>query len=246
MRYCFDLDGTICNTPMRLSDKKPDYLESTPIPFMVDQVNRLYDEGNYIIIMTARGRGSGIDWSDLTQNQLALWRVKYHKLEPMFHKPDADIFIDDKGINVEEWKRTQPLKKGIIAGAFDLIHPGYVRLFKEAKEHCNHLTIALHENPSIARPQKLPPIHTIDERKEILNSIKYVDDIVVYQKEETFLNYLNDYDVRFLGDDYLDGSYTGKDIPIEIVWLNRRHGYSTSKLKQKIFNSVDEMLCLEV
>ena len=246
MRYCFDLDGTICNTPMRLSDKKPGYLESTPIPFMVDQVNRLYDEGNYIIIMTARGRGSGIDWTDITRNQLALWGIKYHELEPMFHKPTADIFIDDKGINVVEWKKTQPLKKGIVAGAFDLIHPGYVRLFKEAKEHCNHLTIALHENPSIARPQKLPPIHTIDERKEILNSIKYVDDIVVYQKEETFLNYLNDYDVRFLGDDYLDGSYTGKDINIEIVWLNRRHGYSTSKLKQKIFNSVNEMLCLEV
>lgn len=246
MRYCFDLDGTICNTPMRLSDKKPGYLESTPIPFMVDQVNRLYDEGNYIIIMTARGRGSGIDWTDITRNQLALWGIKYHELEPMFHKPTADIFIDDKGINVDEWKKTQPLKKGIVAGAFDLIHPGYVRLFKEAKEHCNHLTIALHENPSIARPQKLPPIHTIDERKEILNSIKYVDDIVVYQKEETFLNYLNDYDVRFLGDDYLDGSYTGKDINIEIVWLNRRHGYSTSKLKQKIFNSVNEMLCLEV
>jgi len=246
MRYCFDLDGTICNTPMRPSDKKPGYLESTSIPFMVDQVNRLYDEGHYIIIMTARGRGSGIDWTDLTRNQLALWGVKYHELEPMFHKPNADIFIDDKGIDVEEWKKTQPLKKGIVAGAFDIIHPGYVRMFMEAKKHCNHLTIALHENPSIARPQKLPPIHTIEERKEILNSIKYVDNIVVYQKEETFLNYLNDYDVRFLGDDYLDGSYTGKDIPIKIIWLNRRHGYSTSKLKQKIFNSVDEMLCLEV
>ena len=245
MRYCFDFDGTLCDTP-NIEKGKPDYLNAIPFPFMVKQVNRLYNEGNHIIIMTARGRGSGIDWSDLTHNQLTLWGIKYHELEPMFHKPTADIFIDDKGINVEEWKKTQPLKKGIVAGAFDLIHPGYVRLFKGAKEHCNHLTIALHENPSIARPQKLPPIHTIDERKEILKSIKYVDDIVVYQKEETFLNYLNDYDVRFLGDDYLDGSYTGKDIPIQIVWLNRKHGYSTSKLKQKIFKSVDEMLCLEV
>ena len=55
MRYCFDLDGTICNTPLRPSDLKPGYLEATPFPFMVEQVNRLYDEGNYIIIMTARG-----------------------------------------------------------------------------------------------------------------------------------------------------------------------------------------------
>lgn len=245
MRYCFDIDGTLCHTPNKVNGK-PDYHNAIPLPWMVRAVNNLYDQGHHIIMMTARGRGSGIDHTDLTLNQLAMWGYKYHELEPMFHKPNADIFIDDKGIEASKWAASQPKMKGIVAGAFDIIHPGYVRMFKEAKEHCNHLTIALHENPSIARPQKLPPVHTIEERKEILNSIKYVDDIVVYQKEETFLNYLNDYDVRFLGDDYIDGSYTGKDIPIEIVWLNRSHGYSTSKLKQKIFNSIDEMLCLEV
>ena len=42
MKYCFDLDGTICNTPLRPSDNKPGYLESTPIPFMVDQVTVSY------------------------------------------------------------------------------------------------------------------------------------------------------------------------------------------------------------
>ena len=50
MRYCFDFDGTLTNTPMRPDDRKPGYLEATPIPYMIDQVNRLYDEGNYIII----------------------------------------------------------------------------------------------------------------------------------------------------------------------------------------------------
>ena len=238
MRYCFDLDGTICNTPLRPSDLKPGYLEATPFPFMVEQVNRLYDEGNYIIIMTARGRGSGIDWTSLTIKQLDMWGVKYNEIEPMFHKPHADIFIDDKGINVEEWKKTIPPKKGIIAGAFDVIHPGYIRMFKDAKKHCNHLTVALHEDPSIARPHKLPVVHSIEERKEILYSIKYIDDVVVYQAEETFLSYLKDYEIRFLGTDYLDGSYTGKDIPIDIIWLNRDHDYSSTKLKTDIYNSV--------
>ena len=63
-------------------------------------VNRLFDEGHKIIIMTARGRGSGIDWTGLTREQLERWGVKYHELEPMFHKPTADLFVDDKGINV--------------------------------------------------------------------------------------------------------------------------------------------------
>ena len=133
---------------------------------------------------------------------------------------------------------------GIIAGAFDLIHPGYIRLFKEAKLHCNHLTVALHEDPSLARPHKLKPVHSVEERKEILRAIKYVDDIVVYQAEETFHWYLEsgDYDIRFLGDDYADGSYTGKDIDIDIVWLSREHGYSTTKLKNKIYDSILEKI----
>lgn len=238
MRYCFDLDETICNTPSNPDGHGRRYAESTPIPFMVETVNRLYDEGNYIIIMTARGRGSGVDWTDTTKKLLSEWGVKYNELEPMFHKPNADIFIDDKGVNAEDWIKTQPLKKGIVAGAFDLIHPGYVRMFKYAKEHCNHLTIALHENPTMARPYKLKPVQSLEDRKEILRSIKYVDDIIVYQSEVTYLSYLEDYDIRFLGDDYSDGSYTGKGLGIPIVWIPRDHGYSTTKLKVSIANSV--------
>ena len=238
MKYCFDLDGTICDTPLRKEDLKPGYLEATPFPFMVEQVNRLFDEGNHIIIMTARGRGSGIDWTGLTVQQLDRWGVKYHELEPMFHKPTADIFIDDKAINVEEWKKTVPPKKGIIAGAFDVIHPGYIRMFKEATDYCNHLTVALHEDPSTERKHKLKPVQTVEERKEILLAIQYVDDVVVYQKEETFHEYLKHYDIRFLGTDYRDGSYTGKDLSIDIIWLTRNHDYSTTKLKTDIYNSV--------
>ena len=239
MKYCFDLDGTICDTPLRPDDNKPGYLESTPYSFMVEQVNRLFDEGHKIIIMTARGRGSGIDWTQLTIEQLDRWGVKYHELEPMFHKPTADLFIDDKGINVEEWKKTVPSVKGIIAGAFDVIHPGYIRMFEEAKTHCNHLTVALHEDPSMERSYKLKPVQSVDERKEILEAIRYIDDVIVYQAENTFLNYLNDYDIRFLGTDYMDGSYTGKDLSIEIRWLSREHEYSSTKLKTEIYHTIN-------
>ena len=240
MKYCFDLDGTLCETLSGPDGHGMRYEESTPYPFMIEQVNRLYDEGHKIIIMTARGRGSGINWTEWTTNQLDMWKVKYHELEPMFHKPTADLFIDDKRIDVEEWKKTLPPRRGIVAGAFDVIHPGYIRMFKEAKEHCNHLTVALHEDPSMARPTKLKPVHTVEERKEILYAIKYVDDVVVYQAEDTFLSYLKDYEIRFLGTDYLDGSYTGKDIAIDVVWLKREHNYSTSRLKDKIWKSLEE------
>tara|TARA_B100000475_G_scaffold10216_1_gene8079 strand:- start:1278 stop:2030 length:753 start_codon:yes stop_codon:yes gene_type:complete len=241
MKYCFDIDGTLCHTPSNPDGHGMRYGDATPFPWMVKLVNRLYDEGHYIIMMTARGRGSGINHSDLTRNQLAMWGYKYHELEPMFHKPTADIFIDDKGINVNEWLKQQqlPQTKGIIAGAFDVIHPGYIRMFADAKQHCNHLTVALHEDPSMARPHKLKPVQTVEERKEILKAIKYVDDVVVYQAEDTFLSYLYDYDIRFLGTDYKDGTYSGKELDIDIVWLDREgHNYSSTKLKTDIFKSI--------
>ena len=241
MRYCFDLDGTICHTPLSPDDNRPGYLDSTPFPFMVDTVNRLYDEGNYIIIFTARGKSSGIDWSDLTKRQLQRWGVKYNQLEPMFLKPNADIFIDDKGINVEEWKKTQPQKKGIVAGAFDIMHPGYTRMFSFAKQHCNHLTVALHVNPTIERSWKMTPVQSVEDRKEILLSLKDVDEVVTYDFESEFIDLLEsgDYHLRFLGDDYDDGSYSGVGIGIPIVWIPRNeHVYSTTRLKNLIYQSI--------
>ena len=240
MRYCFDLDGTLCVTPNN-EKGKPDYENSYPIPFMISQVNRLYEQGHHITIMTARGRGSGIDHTVLTKMQLRQWRLMYHELEPMFHKPTADLFVDDKGINVEEWKASLPLTKGIIGGAFDVIHPGYVRLFEEAKNSCNHLTVALHVDPSMERAHKMRPVHTAEEREEILRSLRNVDNVVYYHTESQFHDFLRsgEYDMRFLGSDYIDGSYTGIDIHIPIVWLSRDHGYSTTKLKTKIYQSIE-------
>ena len=239
MKYCFDIDGTLCETPSDPDGHNVRYWDAQPYPFMIEQVNRLFDDGHKIIMMTARGRGSGKDWTELTREQLDRWGYKYHEIEPMFHKPTADIFIDDKGMNVEEWKKTVPPKKGIIAGNFDVIHPGYIRMFKEAKEYCNHLTVALHEDPSTERPIKLKPVQTVEERKEILLAIQYVDDVVVYQKEKTFHEYLKHYDIRFLGTDYRDGSYTGKDLNIDIIWLTRNHDYSSTKLKTDIYHSIN-------
>ena len=115
-------------------------------------------------------------------------------------------------------------------------------MFKEAKEHCNHLTIALHKDPSTERIRKMPPVHSVEERIEILHAIRYVDDVIVYDVEEKFLSYLKDYHIRFLGTDYLNGNYTGKDIPIDIVWLKRDHDYSVSKLKTKIHGSVEDYM----
>ena len=230
MIYCFDLDGTICS-----SVENSQYEMAEPDIFVVDKINELYDDGNTIIVMTARGSVSKKDHTTLTENQLQLWGVKYNKLI-MNKKPFAHKYIDDRAVHIDDWKKSVGTKKnGIIAGAFDVIHPGYIKMFKEAKEKCNHLTIALHIDPSIERG-KVKPIHTWAERAEILLALKYVDDINIYEYEWELEEMLSSghYDIRFLGKDYLNKNYTGNYLPIEISWIDRNHGYSTTDFKRKI------------
>ena len=130
--------------------------------------------------------------------------------------------------------------KGVIAGAFDVIHPGYIKMFKEAKQHCDSLIILLHTQPNIERPNKMPTILSTDERKEILESIKYVDSVIRYTYEEQLYDLLKigEFDIRFLGDDYKDEPFTGDNLRILIHYLDRSHGWSSTKFKKLIAQSI--------
>ena len=130
--------------------------------------------------------------------------------------------------------------KGFTAGNFDVIHPGYIKLFKECSQNCDHFTILLHSDPSIERPSKLKPILTLEERIEILESIKYISDIKTYTYESELYELIKkgNYNIRFLGNDYKNQKYTGDDLDIKIHFLNRDHGWSTTKFKTLISKSI--------
>ena len=97
MILCFDLDGTLC------SNTEGAYEGAEPWPTCIAVVNRLYDEGHRIIVHTARGSTTGVDWRAVTLRQLADWGVRYHEL--VLGKPTADVYIDDKAINADDWRR---------------------------------------------------------------------------------------------------------------------------------------------
>ena len=132
------------------------------------------------------------------------------------------------------------MKKGFIAGNFDVIHPGYIKMFNECNNNCDHFTVLLHSDPSIERPDKLKPILTLDERIEVLSSIKFIDSIKSYTFESELYNLIKKggYLVRFLGDDYRNKSFTGDDLNISIHYLNRDHGWSTTKFKKLISKTI--------
>ena len=129
---------------------------------------------------------------------------------------------------------------GVIAGNFDVIHPGYIKMFKECKTYCKQLIVLLHIDPSIERPEKLKPILTKQERTEILTSIKFINGIAyyTYEKELVDLIYRLNPDIRFLGDDYRGKTYTGFELDVPVHYLNRDHGWSKTKFKKLIADTL--------
>jgi glycerol-3-phosphate cytidylyltransferase len=125
---------------------------------------------------------------------------------------------------------------GFVAGNFDVIHPGYIRMFKECYDNCDYFTVLLHSDPSIERPEKLKPILSVDERIEQLLSIRYVDEVLVYSLESDLYELIDSggFDVRFLGDDYIGKNFTGDDLGVSLHFINRDHGWSTTKFKKII------------
>jgi len=129
---------------------------------------------------------------------------------------------------------------GIVASCFDLFHAGHILMLMKAKEHCDRLIVALQSDPTIDRPDKNKPVQALSERYIQLEACKYVDQIVPYDTEADLYNLLAgyDWDVRFLGMDYIDRTeFTGSDLDIPIHYCSRRHNYSSSSLRERILKA---------
>ena len=103
MKYVIDIDGTIC-TEVLLANGSKDYANHIPMPERIDKVNKLYDAGHTIKYMTARGAVSGVDYHNLTNNQLVKWGAKFHELS-VGKKEHYDVWIDDKAFWSENFFR---------------------------------------------------------------------------------------------------------------------------------------------
>ena len=148
------------------------------------------------------------------------------------------------------------MKYGFTCSAFDLCHAGHMLLFKEAKDNCDYLIVGLQDDPSSDNHINLEyrgklknkPIMSLAERKAVLESIKHIDEIFIYRNEtdlyENIQRLIQEgrFEMRFIGDDYKGKHYTGDDLPHEIYYIARDHGYSTSELRQRVYHAERERL----
>ena len=133
-----------------------------------------------------------------------------------------------------------PIKTGITASTFDLLHSGHISMLREAKSQCDYLICALQVNPSRDRKEKNSPIQSIVERQLQLSAVKYVDEIMVYEYEKDLEDILSLFqiDIKIMGEEYRDLDFTGKDIckkrGIELYFNKRDHRFSSSELRHRV------------
>ncbi len=106
-KFCFDLDGTICEN--KFADETYDELK--PIDGAVETLNKLKNDGHYIIILTARNMETHnnnvgkiiANQAPTVINWLEKYKIPYDELH--FGKPVADFYVDDKGYKLDDWHK---------------------------------------------------------------------------------------------------------------------------------------------
>ena len=132
-------------------------------------------------------------------------------------------------------------RKGYTAGVYDMFHIGHLNILKNAKELCDYLVVAVTTDELCFSRKKKYPIINLDDRMKIINSIKYVDEVIKQEnmnKVEAVLD--NDCDVLFVGSDW-KGTQSWNRIEkelkkynIDVVYLEHTDGISSTILREKV------------
>lgn len=105
-------------------------------------------------------------------------------------------------------------KVGYLAGAFDLFHIGHLNLIRKAKDRCEYLIVGALTDEMILKCKNKPPYIPFEERRQILEAIRYVDEVVAVTEEnhEKMKAWnLYHFDCLFSGDDYAGNPYWIED-----------------------------------
>lgn len=134
------------------------------------------------------------------------------------------------------------MKIGFFPMVADMLHAGHCIAIEEAKKHCDYLIIGLLCNPT--HKGKRMPVQSTYERYMQLRAVKWVDEIIPYDAEvsdiELLLRSLQ-FDIYFLGEDYRNADFPGKEILTErgkdIFYVPRKHIISTTELIGRAYTS---------
>ena len=145
----------------------------------------------------------------------------------------------DKRIKRQSQRDANLMYIGITASAFDILHVGHVAMLEDAKKHCDYLICCLQVDPSLERPEKNPPLQSLVERYIQLQAVRYVDEIIPYEREKDLQDIIEikTPDIRIIGEEYKSTEFTGKKLCPVIHYNKRRHRFSSTHMRIRMSRS---------
>ncbi|MGO1923616.1 MAG: glycerol-3-phosphate cytidylyltransferase [Jeotgalicoccus sp.] len=126
------------------------------------------------------------------------------------------------------------MKKVITYGTFDLLHTGHINILRRAKDLGDYLIVAVSTDEFNMLKHK-EAYHSFEERKQILEAIKYVDEVIGEdtwdQKTKDVKKY--NIDTFVMGNDW-EGEFDFLKDYCDVVYLPRTSGISTTKIKDEL------------
>ena len=132
------------------------------------------------------------------------------------------------------------MSKILTFGVYDYFHLGHLRLFKQCKNYGDYLIVAVQDGDYI---KKYKPdsknLYTTAERVEMLESLRIVDKVVVYESVEPKFLESVDFDILALGEDHCGGRFDiveqwCKEHGKKVVRLKRTKGICSSDIKNSL------------
>jgi len=135
------------------------------------------------------------------------------------------------------------MRKVITLGTFDLLHTGHINLLKRAKELGDYLIVGL-SSDDFALFKGKKTVLNYEQRKQILEAIKYVDEIFYV---DSFYNEIIEIierkpDVFVIGDDYKGKFDRLSEFGIKVIYLSRTPDISSSIIRKELEINVDKSI----
>ena len=131
------------------------------------------------------------------------------------------------------------MRKIVVNGSFDVIHRGHLELLSYAKSLGDYLLVCIDTDNRITELKGTSrPINIQDDRKLLLQSLKFVDEVLLFDSEKDLEDILKNYkpDVMVKGSDYVGKRIVGRQFCKSIKFYEIVNGYSTTRKIEDIIN----------
>jgi len=129
--------------------------------------------------------------------------------------------------------------KIVLNGTFDIVHVGHLRMLNYARTLGNHVLVCIDSDRRVRELKGATrPINTQQERQELLESLRAVDKVLVFDSDQELIDILREYqaDIMVKGSDWKQQGYVGQEYCKTTQWFDRIDEYSSTKKIQDISN----------